>query len=449
MFQRNIQKYLLEWKSKHGRKPLVIRGARQVGKTSVVELFSDTFDNFIHLNLERQDDQDLFKEMLPIHQIIQMIQLKENLNVVPGKTLLFIDEIQQSSIAMNQLRYFYEEIPELHVIAAGSLLEIKMKKEGFSFPVGRVEYCYMHPVTFDEYLLAKGDTQSTSFIESILVNQPIPEQTHHILMKKFYDYLLIGGMPEAVATYVESQNLLDLNSIYESITTGFKDDVFKYSTEAKAKYLQFIIENVPKYVGQTIKYEKFGGSSYRSREISEAFDVLEKSMIVDRVYASSSKSPPLINNMKKSPKLLYLDVGLINYKLNLRTELIKADDLNTIFQGQISEQIVGQTLLSLSHFQSIPLSYWYREQQGATSEVDFLISRNNKVIPIEVKSGKSGTLKSLHSFIEESGVSFAIRIYSGAFQTDRIETKSGKEYKLLSLPYYLLYRINDFIDLLA
>ncbi|MEK6556999.1 MAG: ATP-binding protein, partial [Candidatus Margulisiibacteriota bacterium] len=415
----------------------------------VVKLFSDTFDNFIYLNLERQDNQDLFKEMTPIHQIIQMIQLKENIKVVPGKTLLFVDEIQQSAIAMNQLRYFYEEVPDLHVIAAGSLLEVKMKKEGFSFPVGRVEYCYMHPVTFDEYLLANGDTASTLFIESISLDQTIPEQTHHILMKKFYDYLLIGGMPEAVSTYVETKNLLDLNSIYESITTGFKDDVFKYSTEAKAKYLQFIIENAPKHVGQTIKYERFSGSGYRSREISEAFDVLEKAMIVSRVYASSSKSLPLINNMRKSPKLLYLDVGLINYKLNLRAELIKVDDINTIFQGQISEQIVGQTLLSLLYFQSTPLSYWYREQQGATSEVDFLMSRNNKVIPIEVKSGKSGTLKSLHSFIEESKLSFAIRIYSGAFQVDRLETPSGKAYTLLSLPYYLLYRINNFIDFLA
>jgi uncharacterized protein len=449
MFRRNIQKYLIEWKTKKSRKPLIIRGARQVGKTSVVKLFSDSFDHYIYLNLEQKDNQDLFKEMIPIKQLIQIIQLKENIKITEGTTLLFIDEIQQSSIAMNQLRYFYEETPELHVVAAGSLLEVKMKKEGFSFPVGRVEYCYMYPVTFDEYLNATNDTQFVSTIGNISIGQVIPEQTHHILMKKFYEYLLIGGMPEAVAMYIETKDLLDLNSIYESIITGFKDDVFKYSNDAKAKYLQFIIENAPKHVGQAIKYEKFSGSNFRSREISESFDILEKAMIVERVYASSSKKIPLINNRRKSPKVLYLDVGLINYKLDLRSSLMNVDDINTVFQGQISEQIVGQTLLSLSTFQSTPLSYWYRDQQGAISEVDYIITRNNKVIPIEVKSGKSGTLKSLHSFMQESELSFAIRIYSGNLQVDNIKTPSGKSFKLLSLPFYLLNRIYEFINMMA
>ncbi|MBI4848230.1 MAG: ATP-binding protein [Nitrospirae bacterium] len=447
MFQRTINKFFLEWKSRKKKKPLVVRGARQVGKTSAVSLFAqESFKTYIYINLELEDNLALFSRMSPVRELLQAIQIRFNKKVVPGETLIFIDEVQNSSIAMNQLRYFYEEMPDLHVVAAGSLLEVKMKAEGFSFPVGRVEYCYMYPVTFEEFLSAAGETEKLSYINAINPDSSIPLEIHNSLMKKYHGYLLVGGMPEAVARYAETKSLIDVDPVYESILTGFKDDVLKYASLAKAKYIQYLVEHASKYIGLPVKYENFGGSGFRSREMSEAFDVIEKAMIISRVYASSSKQLPIVNNLKKSPKLLFLDTGLVNYQVGLRTEVMNIQDINAVYNGQLSEQIVGQTLLSLAILKNINLSYWYREQKGSISEIDYLISSHNMLIPVEVKSGKSGTLRSLLNFMDESKNKFAIRIYSGHMGTEKIRTPNKKHFNLFSIPFYLLHRIEQLIE---
>ena len=447
MFERSINKFFLEWKDRTKRKPLVIRGARQVGKTSAVNLFAvNSFKTYIYINLEQGDNLALFSRMNPVREVIQAIQLKFNKKIITGTTLIFIDEIQNSGIAMNQLRYFYEEMPDLHVAAAGSLLEVKMKSEGFSFPVGRVEYCYMYPVTFEEYLSAMGETESLHYINSVKPEKKIPVEIHNTLMKKYQEYLLVGGMPEAVARYAETKSLIDVDPVYESILTGFKDDVLKYASVAKAKYIQYLIEHAPKYIGLSIKYENFGGSGFRSREMSEAFDVLEKAMIISRVYASASGQLPIVNNLKKSSKLLYLDTGLVNYQAGLRTEIMNIQDINAVYHGQLSEQITGQTFLSQAIRKNVNLSYWYREQKGSISEIDYLISSHNKLIPVEVKSGKTGTLRSLHNFIDENRSNFAIRIYSGVIGIEKIRTPNKKQFALFSIPFYLLHRIERLLD---
>jgi len=447
MFERSINKFFLEWKDRTKRKPLVIRGARQVGKTSAVNLFAvNSFKTYIYINLEQGDNLALFSRMNPVHELIQAIQLKFNKKIITGTTLIFIDEIQNSGIAMNQLRYFYEEMPDLHVAAAGSLLEVKMKSEGISFPVGRVEYCYMYPVTFEEYLSAMGETESLNYINSVKPGKKIPAEIHNTLMKKYQEYLLVGGMPEAVARYAETKSLIDVDPVYESILTGFKDDVLKYASIAKAKYIQYLIEHASKYIGLSIKYENFGGSGFRSREMSEAFDVLEKAMIISRVYASASGQLPIVNNLKKSPKLLYLDTGLVNYQAGLRTEIMNIQDINAVYHGQLSEQITGQTFLSQTIRKNVNLSYWYREQKGSISEIDYLISSHNKLIPVEVKSGKTGTLRSLHNFIDENRSNFAIRIYSGVIGIEKIRTPNKKQFALFSIPFYLLHRIERLLD---
>jgi len=446
MFNRNIHNYLLEWKNRTNRKPLIIRGARQVGKTSAVHhLGREAFETYIYINLELKDDIALFSRMYPLRELLQLIQLKFNKKIIPGSTLIFIDEVQNSAIAMNQLRYFYEEMPDLHVAAAGSLLEVKMKTEGFSFPVGRVEYCYMYPVTFDEFLAALQETETLNYIAAITSDSVIPEEIHSLVMKKFQEYVLVGGMPEAVARYADTRSFIDVDPVYESLLTGFRDDVSKYASAARTKYIQHIIEHAAQYVGLQVKYEKFGESNFRSREMSEAFDVLEKAMIISRVHASTSKQLPLMSNLKKAPKLLHLDVGLVNYQLGIRNEIASITDINAVYHGQISEQIAGQMLLSLNVRKNANLHFWYREQKGATSEVDYLVVMNERLIPIEVKSGKTGTLRSLHNFMDEGTSSFAIRVYSGTTKIERIATLNKKSYSLLSVPFYLLYRIDELI----
>ena len=446
MFHRNISTLLIEWKNKRGRKPLVIRGARQVGKTSAVHQFGGAaFETYIYINLELEDNLALFARMQPVRDLLQLIQLKFNKKITPGVTLIFIDEVQNSAIAMNQLRYFYEEVPDVHVVAAGSLLEVKMKSEGFTFPVGRVEYCYLHPATFDEFLVAQGETESLSYILSVKPDTVIPEEIHAMMMKKFHVFLLVGGMPEAVARYAETRSFIDLDPVYESILTGLRDDVSKYASAAKTKYIQHIIEHATKYVGLRIKYEKFGESNFRSREMSDAFDVLEKAMIISRVFASASKQMPLMSNLKKFPKLLYLDTGLVNYQIGMRTEIAMMDDINAVYHGQVGEQIAGQTLLALNTRKNANLHYWYREEKGATSEVDYLMVINERLVPVEVKSGKTGTLRSLHNFMDESRCDFALRIYSGNMRTEQITTFNKKKFTLFSVPFYLLFRIHELL----
>jgi predicted AAA+ superfamily ATPase len=446
MFDRDILKIFAKWFHKRRRKPLVIRGARQVGKTVAVTLFAEKFfKDVIVLNLGKEENMSMFKRLLPINDLIQLIQLRTGKKIIPGSTLLFIDEIQNSHIAMTQMRYFFEELPELHVISAGSLLEVIIKKEGFPFPVGRVEYCYMNPVTFYEFLQAMGDVETVNYINSLDFRTAIPEEIHSFLLKKFYEYVVVGGMPEAVAAYIQSRSFIDLDTIYESILIGFKDDVYKYASKAKVPYLQHVIEHSPKFAGKTIKYEKFAESGFKSREMKDAFYVIEKAMIVKRVYSSSSTGIPIIENLRKSPKIIFLDSGLVNYSLGVREDLFTTNDLNIIYQGQIAEQVIGQALQTLSQDRQSRFSYWFRERRNSMAEIDFLFQWKSKIIPIEVKSGKTGHLKSLLLFMNMSSTPVAIRIYAGNFNIQEIERSDGSMFKLISFPFYLVYRIEEIL----
>lgn len=347
---------------------------------------------------------------------------------------------------MTQMRYFYEEVPGLHVMAAGSLLEIKIKQEGFSFPVGRVEYCYMFPATFYEFLEAMGDTETLNFIKNMGHTTQIAEEIHRVLLKKYYEYVMVGGMPEAVAEYVQSRSFLDLDPIYESLLTGFKDDVYKYARATQVPYLQHVIEHSPKFAGKSIIYEKFGESGFKSREIKDAFDVMEKAMLVKRVYAATSTAMPIMENLRKAPKLLFLDSGLVNYALGVREELFMTHDLNGIFQGQIAEQIVGQALQTFSNGRQFKFSYWFRDSKNSVAEIDFLIQWKTWLIPIEVKSGATGRLKSLHLFMEENPAPVAIRVHSGNLFIQDIQRANGSTFKLISLPFYLIYRLEEILE---
>ena len=446
MFERKINSYFSAWKAKKDRKPLIIRGSRQVGKTFAVREFAkNNFETFAYLNLERAEDAEIFSENMTVKNIFEIIQLKKNLKLVPGRSLLFIDEIQNSSMATSSLRYFYEEYPELHIMAAGSLLEARMKKEGFSFPVGRVEFCYMFPADFEEFLLALNEKAVIEYISSADLMSDIPDATHHHLLGKYYEYLAVGGMPEAAAKYAETRSFIDIDSVYDSIFTGYLDDAGKYSSEVKAGYIRHIINHSPENAGLPVKYEGFGGSSFRSREMSEAFDLLENAMVIRRINASSSLRAPITHNLKKSPKLVFLDTGLANYRLNIRADFLKMPELDSLFQGRIAEQAVAQALISSHGNPLFRLAYWYRDKPGASAEVDYLIQQDTTLIPVEVKSGKEGKLRSLHVFMEHSDCKLAFRIHSGKPYVQNISLASGKKYKLISLPFYLLHRLQYFI----
>ena len=424
IFNRHINKALENWKSNPYRKPLLLRGARQVGKTTVVSMFAQNYRYSITLNLERARDLRYFKDFNDAKTIVGALFVTHNIpSDQKENTLLFIDEIQESPEAIAILRYFYEDVSDLHVIAAGSLLEHVMQKIK-SFPVGRVAYLYIHPPNFLEYLDANHHDAALEHIQNI----PIQPFAHHTLKDLFHKYAITGGMPEVINRYLQTNSLADLPGIYESIWSTYKDDVEKYATNpSEAQVIKHIMNTAHLYVDQRIKFQNFGNSNYKSREIGEAMRNLNDARIVQLIYPATSIEPPIRPDLKKSPRLQFLDTGLLNHELNIQADMLALDDLNTAYKGAIIPHLISQELISLNTSQYKQPNFWVREKTQASSELDLIVQYENKIIPIEIKSDKAGKLKSLHQFIEQAGHPYAIRMYAGAFKIEKYQTPIGKK----------------------
>ena len=442
LFYRNIIDTLKKWTINPNRKPLILRGARQVGKTTAVHMFARDFDNYIYLNLENPEDADFFNKKMPVQELIAALFFSKKIQRDSGKTLIFIDEIQNSLNAVAMLRFFFEKAGDLYVIAAGSLLESLIGRH-ISFPVGRVEYLFMKPLNFEEYLNAIDEKESLELLKMI----PFPEYAFTKLIKLFHDYTLIGGMPEIIQKYIETKDIITLNPFYQNLLITYMDDIEKYAkSDHMTRVLRHAIESVPFEAGKRIKFHGFGKSSYSSKEMGEALRTLEKAMLITLVYPTTSFELPLIPDYKKSPKLLFLDTGLINFYAGLQQYYFNLNDLGSFYQGIVAEHIVGQELDALFSSPLKKLFFWVREKKQSNAEVDFLLPFKNYLIPVEVKSGKSGSLKSLHQFINRSTYRYAIRIYSGKISKINTQTPEGKEYLLLNLPYFLTSRIFSYAE---
>lgn len=443
MFQRSIESELLKWKSSSLRKPLLLRGARQVGKTTIVNLFSRHYQQYIYLNLEQADKSLSFSDYQHVEKLVEQIFFLANKDIAQKEnTLLFIDEIQEIPGALNMLRYFYEQVPELHVIAAGSLLETSITGQT-KIPVGRVEYMIVRPVSFHEFLLATGE--KTAAAE--LLRVPVKDYTHEKLMHLFHTYLLIGGMPEVIRHYAENKNLLALQNIYESLIYSYREDVEKYGrNNNQVAIIRHAISAGFTEAGNRIKFHGFGNSQYGSREVKEAMQTLEKVMLLHLVYPTTHTSIPITADLKKSPRLQVLDTGMLNYFAGLQKELISTSAIDSVYKGKIAEHIVGQEILASKYNALNELHFWVREKSNSVAEVDFVIARNGLIIPVEVKSGATGTLRSLHAFMDAAPHNIAVRVYGGPLKTDTVHTLQGKQYTLLNLPYYLAGNIEAYID---
>lgn len=441
-FKRHVQQNLIKWKENPNRKPLIIRGARQVGKTTLIKQFAKTYKNQILLNLEKPSDAHFFELYDNVQSIVEVLFLSHNISSKDKKdTLLFIDEIQESPKAIQLLRYFYEEASEINVISAGSLLEFSMKHIK-SFPVGRIEYLYLYPLNFQEFLGAIKHDSALEQIQQI----PLNPLAHHTILKLFNKYTIIGGMPEVVKSYINNNNLIDLPKTYESIWETYKNDVEKYaSNNTQRRVIKHIISTAHLYLDQRIKFQNFGNSNYKSREVGEAIRNLDDAKIIQLIYPTTDVEFPIKPNKKKSPRLQFLDTGLVNYTLGIQTQLINVDDLSNSFKGAIIPHIITQELISLNTFSNQKPHFWVREKSQASSEVDLVYTYKNYIIPIEVKSGKTGTLKSLHQFIERTNHHFAVRVYGGEFNIEQTKTPSGEPYLLMNLPYYLGTKIPEYI----
>ena len=442
MFNRSIIKELEQWAVQLGRKPLVIRGARQVGKTTMVNQFAAQFDKYIYLNLELAEDKAPFKAFTTIETLIQTLFFLKNKKLnIKNRTLLFIDEIQEVPEALNILRYFYEMEPGIAVIAASSMLETLFNKN-ISFPVGRVAYKVMRPVCFPEFLAAIGETATLQQVQNV----PVTLFAHSKLLQLFHTYALIGGMPEIVNHYAQHKYLTALGPIYDSLISSYLDDVVKYAgTASQVLHIRHVIRSSFLLAGERVKFEGFGNSSYRSREMGEALRTVEKALLLQLVYPNTGAILPLLPDIKKSRRLQVLDTGMFNYFTGIQKEILGTTDLNSVYQGAMVEHLVGQEILAFQYLSLASLHFWVREKKDSSAEVDYLFPFDGKLIPVEVKSGTEGKLKSLHIFMDMAPHTIAVRFYAGEMSITEATTLTGKKYQLLNLPYYLVSQLENYL----
>jgi len=443
MIKRNLLNELIKWKESSTSLPLILRGARQVGKTTLINEFGKSFDQYLYFNLEKNEDVVLFKDISNVGRLVQVLflsrgyQLNSNFN-----TLLFIDEVQEKPEVIEALRYFKEDFPYLHVIVTGSLLEFGLGKLS-KIPVGRVEFMELHPLNFKEYLL--GLKQEP--LIKVLSEPPIENDILPILFNHFHDYALIGGMPGILAAYIKDKNLTRLRSLYAGIIESYKEDVEKYATSEPARrVIRHIMDTAPFEIDNRVNLNHFGASNYRTREVKEAMDSLSKARLLELIYPTTQTEPPIVSDLKKRPRLHFLDVGLVNYQLGLQQELLTIQDLHQSSKGKLVQQIVNQEIKSLDYLPGQKRAFWIREERGTSSEVDIVYPFKNMLIPIEVKSGASGTLRSLHEFMDRCPHSYAVRIYGGKLSIDELNTSKGKKYQLLNLPYFLSAWIPEYLE---
>jgi uncharacterized protein len=446
MFYRKIIDEFDQWLNNPERKPLVLRGARQVGKTTVVHEWSRRFKQYIHLNLELPEDRALFQEFKNMSILMQQIFFSRNKSLaLKEDTLIFIDEIQELPVAMGLLRYFYELEPTVKVIAAGSMMESVFNND-IHFPVGRVEYKVLRPASFPEFLGALGEEQALEQLE----NMPCPNFAHERLLQLYREYAITGGMPEVVNKYARNRDLKTLRPVYDSLIASYLEDVEKYApNDVRVLHLRHAIRASLQLAGQRIQFAGFGQSAYRSREMGEALRALEKVWLVQLIYPTSSATLPLIPDLRKSPRLQILDTGLLNYIVGLQKEMLLTQELSSVHRGIMMEHLSGQELLAHRYEAMSSLSFWSRDKNSSSAEVDFVELFDGMVIPIENKSGKIGTLRSLHQFMEIAPHRFAVRLYAGRLEITEARTPRGRSFRLLNLPYYLGTQLRNYMDWLV
>lgn len=438
---RKIYAHLLKWKDTRSRKPLIIRGARQVGKSTLVNDFAREFRFFISVNLEKREDRQVFDTLHETKDIINALFLRAGVPLTDEPTLIFLDEIQESPEAVSRLRYLHEEYPELYFIAAGSLLEFALKRIP-SFPVGRVEQVVLHPFDFEEFLLAMNRKDILDELDNI----PFNNYAHDSVLKLFHDYAIIGGMPEIVKQYSEEGNFINLGSIYSNLWQSYRDDIEKYgSNETERRILRHIIDTAP-YESDRITMAGFGNSQYRSREIGEALRALDLARIIQIIYPTTNLEPPVIPDLKRKPRLQFLDTGLLNHALGIQSDLLGVMDLNSIYKGRLIQHLAAQQFQAQTTSPLYKTVFWVREKANSNAEVDLVYQSGKYIIPVEVKSGAKGSLRSLHQFVERSENKIAIRLLANRFSLEKTRTPAGTPYLLLNMPYYTSTRIQNYAE---
>lgn len=409
--ERSIDKELIEWKNQPARKPLLVRGARQVGKSTTVRNLGRTFEYFIEIDfISNKSIHKLFEGDIEPVRILEELSLVYNTPVTAGKTLVFFDEIQACLPAITSLRYFYEKVPDIHLIAAGSLLEFALK-ELPSFGVGRIRSIYLYPFSFSEFLSAFNERSLVQLIYKSFIEKPLSEPIHYKLKQYLIRYITIGGMPEVVASYVNGASLLDCQGVLEELTNSLYDDFSKYKSKVPATRLREAFSSVIMQTGSKFVLSQIDSSANRL-QLKESLVLLEQAGIIFPVIHSSSNGIPLgAQTNDKFRKYLIFDTGIYQRFLNLDlSELFLNTEISLVNKGVIAELYAGLELIKAQRNNQAPsLYYWQREKKGSQAEVDYVIELGNAIVPIEVKSGIKGKMQSLRIFMEEKKCKFGIR----------------------------------------
>lgn len=455
MYRQQLQ-FLQRWLQNKNRKPLIIRGARQVGKSTLVQLFAQRQGiPLLAANLERYPE---LKTSFASHNPTRILQHLTTLPRIPNNTdnaLLFLDEIQAVPEAIPALRYFYEDLPDLPVISAGSLLEFVLAEHQFSMPVGRVQYLHMGPMTFSEFLAALGENKLYEIVTHYQWGDDIGEITHKRLLELLRTFYFVGGMPEAVATFAATQHLQPVSDIHNAIIETYREDFPRYGKNRDPNRMLNVFNFSARHVGVKVKYSNISAQD-QSATLKKDLELLCMARVISKVIHSHCSGLPLQATLEeKVYKLLFLDVGLMNAicGLNWRT-ISQLDDTKLINEGAIAEQFIGQHLQHLlADSPNRELTYWLREGRTANAELDYVIALEGQIIPIEVKAGASGSMKSLHQFMAEKQVPFAVRFDASlpSINTINATVTSNQQqqaitYPLISLPIYLVERLKEIIN---
>jgi len=431
--KRDIDKELLGWKKSAIRKPLLLRGARQVGKTQSVRNLSTQFENFIEVNFEENRKiHSIFNDNLSPAEICENLSAIYGIPIVIGKTLLFFDEIQSCIPAIQSMRFFYEKMPDLHLIAAGSLLEFALSDIP-SFGVGRIRSIFMYPLSFNEYLSALNLTALLDIKRKANINMPLTDAVHIKLLAYLKKFLIIGGMPEVVSTYRETR---DCRQILDDLLFTYYDDFAKYKSRVPTARLREIFKLSAKQVGAKFVYSK-ANSINTVKQTKKALELLEQAGLVIPIIHSAANGLPLGAELKlERRKIILLDTGFLLRLLNLEIgDIIIADDFNTINKGNVAEMFVGLELLKyMSAYKRNDLFYWHREAKSSNAEVDYLFAKGNNILPIEVKAGTRGSMQSMFLFMKAKNIKHGLRISAENFS----------RYK--NIEVYPLYAVENIVN---
>ncbi len=453
---RDIDVELLKWKDSPRRKPLIVRGARQVGKSRAIRHLGETFKYYLEINLEEEKDlRRLFEEIPDVKELSHRLGAVHNVKVSPGETLLFIDEIQNCPAALKSLWFFKENYPELHVVAAGSLLEFALN-EMPSYGVGRVRSMFMYPMSFKEFLMARGKDMWVDEIENGDWSHPLEESLHSRLVSEFRSFLMVGGMPASVATWVETQDYSVCQDEQNDIRQSYYDDFAKYSKKVDPQLLRNTLAAVARQSGQKFIYSRVDGG-YKTEEVKEALRLLRDAGIIIPVQMTAANGLPL--GAQVNPKFTrydFLDTGLLLRELAMNydddrelTRLILAGEApDLVNKGNVAELTVGLELMKASNPQSkYDLFYWENLERNATSEVEYVVAKNAKCLPIEVKSGTSGKMKSLRLFMNKKGIISGVRSSLenfGILEVSDSDAAGQSTRRVIGiLPLYAVWRLRD------